>query len=157
MLDAETLRLRGRLSPGAKIRIAADNNAWRKWWTVQAAGSRYVIVTQQAPFRPKGDYVYSILDFETGIRGPSDLIGHGWDVSQYPSAEIGWRLLHLALLSGRRQITSRNRVPFSITESLLICSACGERAEPDVEVEPLPEGNFCYSCAVDAGAGERAQ
>lgn len=122
MLDAQTLRLRGRLTRGARIRIAARNNAWRKWWTVQAAGSRYAIVTQQAPFRPAGEYFYSILDFEEGIRGPSNLIGNGWDVSQYPSPEIGWRLLHVGLLSERLQITSRNRVPFSILDVRLACA-----------------------------------
>lgn len=154
MLDAETLRLQGRLSRGARIRLSADNNSWRKWWTVQAAGSRYAIVTQQAPFRPKGDYIYSILDFETGIRGPSDLIGNGWDVSQYPSAEIGWRLLHLALLSGRRQITTRNRVSFSIVDVRLACSRCGDVAVPEDHcyVEPLEEGNFCHSCAIETDA-----
>jgi hypothetical protein len=83
---------------------------------VQAAGSRYAICSRQAPFKPKGEYLYTIMDFEQGIQGPCNLIGNGWDVAQYNTPEIGWRALHLALLGKQVEISHRNNIKLEVTE-----------------------------------------
>jgi hypothetical protein len=101
------------LKPGDKVRTAKDGKAW---WTVQAAGSRYAILTRQAPFRPRGDYLYTIVDSVDAVRGPCNLIGNGWDVTQYPTPEIGWRLLHLKLIAGELEISDRRALALDITE-----------------------------------------
>lgn len=76
------------LKAGDQVRTRKDGKAW---WTVQVAGHRYSILTRQAPSRPKGEYLYTIVDNEEGVRGPSNFIGNGWDVSAYPTPAIGWR------------------------------------------------------------------
>lgn len=101
------------LKPGDKVRTAKDGKAW---WTVQASGNRYAILTRQAPFKPKGDYLYTIVDSEGAVRGPCNLIGNGWDVTQYPTPEIGWRLLHQKMTDGELEISHRRAVALDITE-----------------------------------------
>lgn len=101
------------LNVGDKLRT---HRSGRAWWTVQAAGSRYVICTRQAPFKPKGEYLYTILDFVGGVRGPTSFIGNGWDVSAYKTPEAGWRGLHVGLLSGDIEVSRRASVPLDLTE-----------------------------------------
>jgi len=100
-------------SVGQKVRTRCDG---KFWWTVHASGSRYAICSRQAPFKPKGQYLYTIMDFEKGIQGPCNLIGQGWDVTQYKTPELGWRLLHVALLNGSLEISHRNNAALVITE-----------------------------------------
>jgi hypothetical protein len=101
------------LTVGDQVRTSLDRRAW---WDVVAAGSRYAIMTRQAPFRPKGEYLYSIVDAQEGVRGPCNLVGNGWDVTQYRTPAIGWRLLHIKLLAGELEISHRKRVRIDITE-----------------------------------------
>lgn len=98
---------------GQRVRTQRDGRAW---WTVQAAGKRYAICSRQAPFGAKGEYLYTIMDFERGIQGPCNLIGNGWDVTQYKTPEIGWRALHLALLGKQVEISHRNNINLEVTE-----------------------------------------
>lgn len=80
-------------------------------WTVQVAGDRYAILTRQAPFKPKGQLWYTILDKTTGWRGPCNLVGNGWDL-ETKGPYIGSRLLHKALLDGEVEISRRQRIRF---------------------------------------------
>ena len=73
-------------------------------------------MTRQAPFRPKGEYLYTILDRQAGVRGPTNFIGNGWDVTSYPTAAIGWRALHIALLSNSVEISRRQQISMDIVE-----------------------------------------
>ena len=100
-----------KLEVGDKVRTVRDLPFW---WTVQTAGDRYVIMTRQAPFKPKGDYLYTIIDNETGMRGPCNLIGNGWDVSQYKTPEAGWRGLHVQLLAGDIELSHRQQVTLDL-------------------------------------------
>ena len=102
------------LKPGDKVRTRRDGKAW---WTVQVAGSRYAIMTRQAPFKPKGDYLYSIIDAKEGVRGPCNFIGNGWDVSRHITPLAGWRDLHVQLLADRVEISHRQRVYLDIIET----------------------------------------
>ncbi len=104
---------RQNLKPGDKVRTRKDGKAW---WTVQVAGSRYAILTRQAPFRTKGEYLYTIVDAKEGVRGPCNLIGNGWDVSEYTTPEAGWRGLHVQLLAGSIEISHRQQVSLDVTE-----------------------------------------
>lgn len=73
---------------GDKIRFTPQND--KIWWTVQARDERFIIATRQAPFRPKGDEWYTVVDL-TGwtytyngvrpgvIRSYINVVGGGWD------------------------------------------------------------------------------
>jgi hypothetical protein len=100
-------------APGDRIRTVRDGN---KWWTVQVAGPRYVICTRQAPFRPAGEYVYTILDLERDRQGPCNLIGNGWDVRDFKTPGHGWRWLHISLLSGSVELSQRQSCALTIAE-----------------------------------------
>jgi hypothetical protein len=102
------------LNPGDRVRFSTGGRAW---WTVQVAGTRYVIATRQAPFRPKGEYQYTIMDAAHSVRGPSNLIGNGWDVSAYKTPEAAWRDLHVQLLARRVEISRRQSAPLDIIET----------------------------------------
>lgn len=101
------------LKPGDKVRTRKDGKAW---WTVQVSGSRYAIMTRQAPFQPTGTYLYTIIDAQEGVRGPCNLIGNGWDVSAYITPQAGWRSLHIQLLAGHIAISHRQLVTLDIVE-----------------------------------------
>lgn len=94
----------------SRVRLAGES---RFSWTVQVAGDRYTILTRQAPFRPKGDLDYTICDNVTGKRGPTNVIGNGWDFNAIGGAYQGARLLHIELLAGRVEISRRQSVPFT--------------------------------------------
>lgn len=94
---------------GDKIRFIPRAGG-HKWWTVQARDERYIIATQQAPFRPKGEQIYTIVDLVgpafgyNGIRpGPirssSNHLGGGWDE--------GWPELLAELQAGTVQLSHR--------------------------------------------------
>lgn len=53
---------------GAKVWFAEE----KQGYTVQARDERFMICTK--PFNPRKTYLYSIVDFERGIRGPDNLI-----------------------------------------------------------------------------------
>lgn len=88
--------------------------AGHRWWTVEACDDRFIIATQQAPFRPKGELFYTIVDL-TGythahngvrpgvIRSSSDMLGGGWDE--------GWPELLAALQSGEVRLSTRRHAP----------------------------------------------
>lgn len=101
------------LKVGDKVRTRHDG---KSWWSVQVAGGRYTICIRQAPFKAKGEYLYTILDSVNEVQGPCNLIGNGWDVSLYKTPEIGWRDLHVQLLSERVEISRRQSVSLKITE-----------------------------------------
>jgi len=93
------------LLPGDKIKIP-NVSPFGKWWTVQAVSTRYTIATCQAPFKPKGERYYTIVDHEELIAGPCNLIGGGYSMD-----EEGWATQLLGeILSGELEITRRNRV-----------------------------------------------
>lgn len=81
-------------------------------WTIQVAGGRYAILTKQAPFKAKGELLYTICDAQEGRRGPTNFVGNGWDMSTHGPL-IGSRALHVALLSGEVEISHRRQCAYT--------------------------------------------
>lgn len=92
------------LQEGSRVKLSYCSP--RHWWTVQVVGDRYAICIRQVPFKPKGTYWYTILDFEKKVRGATNYIGNGWDM-ETRGPYIGSRLLHVELLSGDVEISHR--------------------------------------------------
>jgi hypothetical protein len=49
----------------------------KRWWKVRAVSERFVIVT--SPFNLQHTVLYSVLDWERGVRGPDDHYGVGYE------------------------------------------------------------------------------
>lgn len=99
---------------GQRIRFEPQNDA--VWWTVRAADERFVIATRQAPFKPKGDLWYTVVD-RTGwqakryngagegvVRSSLNTLGGGWDIG--PDGE-GCQEALVALQSGQFELSNR--------------------------------------------------
>src|SRR5690606_27999575 len=93
------------IETGSEVRFADDGN---RWWKVRARDDRYVVLTRQANFQPKGVLYYTIIDWEAGFRGPSNEIGQGWGDGTFTESEC--RSLLDALIAGERSVSWRNRV-----------------------------------------------
>lgn len=80
----------------------------KKWWGVRAVGERFVVLTQQRAFHPKGELVYTIVDWQKGIRSSCNALGGGWEVDTDEQCAELIQLLedptHWMELSRRRQI-----------------------------------------------------
>ena len=96
---------------GDKIRF--DPNGGRRWWTVRDRDERFIVATAQAPFQPKGELWYTVVDL-TGwqekryngagngiVRSSLNTLGGGWDCDDEGIAEIipalrsgSWELSH---------------------------------------------------------------
>lgn len=133
------------LAPGDQLRFA-QGGAPSWWWDARAVSERYAVLTHQAPFEPKGTLIYTIIDWQRGVRGPCNLVGQGWDFGTDPDVDAA-RLL--AALEGAAvvddqmlsvEVSYRNNVPVGvlarrpITTQVEIterrstgeCSSCGE-------------------------------
>lgn len=110
------------LRPGHRVKFTRD----RKWWTVREADTRYVILTRQADFRPRGESFYTIIDWDRGIRGPCNLIGQGWEVDEPDGCASLLRALNRTKYSTDPvtgdweipvEISHRNNVPITIVKT----------------------------------------
>lgn len=103
-----------KLKVGDRVRLEFDIPS--RWWDVRAADDRYVVLTRQREFKPRGTLVYTIIDWERDVRGPCDLLGQGWDVE----SESGCDALLRALNANERddeistQVSYRNNVPVEV-------------------------------------------
>ena len=61
---------------------------------------------------PTGDFVYTVIDWRNGIRGPVNVIGQSVDIS----TDEGCRDLLDDLEAGRWEISHRNRVQLDILD-----------------------------------------
>lgn len=52
----------------------------KRWWKVRAVSERFVIVT--SPFNLRHAVLYSVLDWERGVRGPDDHYGVGYETDE---------------------------------------------------------------------------
>lgn len=75
------------LSVGQQVQFRYPRSDRRSWWTVRAADERFVILTRQAPFKPRGKLLYTIIDWERDLRGPCNLLGQGWDFNTDPVSD----------------------------------------------------------------------
>jgi hypothetical protein len=103
-----------------QVRFAIPESESSYWWDVRARGERYVVLTHQWPFHPKGELMYSVADLEQGVRGAINLIGGGYGDGTYSDAEC------LAMLGGLEhpephaeplEVSHRNVVKLDIREA----------------------------------------
>jgi hypothetical protein len=80
MPDTATIEVT-ELAVGDRVRFAHGGDE-RRWWDVRAADEGFAVLTRQAEFRTKGTLYYTIVDWARGRRGPSNVIGQGWDVEE---------------------------------------------------------------------------
>lgn len=107
------------LVPGDQLRFA-EGGAPSWWWDARAVSDRYAVLTHQAPFEPKGTLIYTIIDWQRGVRGPCNLIGQGWDFGAHPDMDAT-RLLEALEGSAavddhvlRVEVSYRNNVPVGV-------------------------------------------
>lgn len=90
----------------------------RYWWTCQAVGDRFAVLTQHVPFKRKGVLQYTVMDAEKGIRGPCNLIGQGYGDGTYTREQCE-EILHKFELPDtdtfQLYISHRNNVPVEVT------------------------------------------
>lgn len=78
------------LAVGDRFRLIPQPG--NRWWTVRARDERFIVATQRAPFQPKGDLQYTVIDLNgwqdrtyngagNGIvRSSLNTLGGGYDV-----------------------------------------------------------------------------
>lgn len=83
---------------GDKIQFTPRGSGQR-WWLVRARDERWIIATQQVPFKPKGTLQYTVVDLTgwthycNGVQpGPArssiNVTGGGWGDGTYSDADI---------------------------------------------------------------------
>jgi len=97
------------LDAGGRIRFGIEP---RRPYIVRAISEHFVICTRPSDFATTGDFVYTVIDWRNGIRGPINVIGHSPDVS---TDEQCRDLLH-DLEASRREISHHNRIQLDILD-----------------------------------------
>jgi len=85
------------LRDGERVRFDYPFGEITKWWTVRCHDDRFIILTRQADFKPKGVSIYTIIDRVREVRGPCNLIGGGWDIDEPGGPEALLRALNYHL------------------------------------------------------------
>lgn len=96
---------RGTLSVGDRVKFAAE----KRPYSVRAISTdgRFVICTK--PFNPQRTVLYTIIDFDQGVRGPDDLVFcFGYETSEDIAANMAM------LESGEIAVSRRRRIPLDI-------------------------------------------
>ncbi|MGW4336750.1 hypothetical protein ACWEK5_28675 [Rhodococcus koreensis] len=97
------------LAPGDRIRFGIEP---RRPYTVRALSENFVVCTRHRDFATQGEFVCTVIDWRSGIRGPVTVIGHSMDMS----TDQQCRDLLDDLEAGRWEISHRNRVPLDILD-----------------------------------------
>ena len=97
------------LDAGDRIRFGLEP---RRPYTVRATSEHFVVCTRPRDFPSQGEFVYTVIDWRGGIRGPVNVVAQSVDVS---TDEQCRDLLH-DLEAGRWEISHRNRVPLDILD-----------------------------------------
>ena len=121
------------LAVGDRVRLLRGGE-YTRWWDVRAADDRFVVLTRQRSFKPKGELLYTVIDWERGVRGPCNLVGQGWNVEEPGGCDALLRALnahldHMAHLSTvpagvsvpvpdeiTCEVSYRNNVPIEIAD-----------------------------------------
>ncbi|KXF53495.1 hypothetical protein AXA44_44405 [Rhodococcus sp. SC4] len=96
------------LDAGDRIRFGLEP---RRPYTVRATSEHFVVCTRPRDFAT-GEFVYTVIDWRNGIRGPVNVIGPQLDVS----TDGRCRDLLENLEAGRWEINHRNRVQLDILD-----------------------------------------
>jgi len=87
---------------GDRIRFTPENTV-AGWWKVVDRDTRYIVAIAQRPFKPKGEWLYTVVDL-TGwqnrkyngvgngvVRSSLDTLGGGWEIG--PNGEGAEQIL----------------------------------------------------------------
>jgi hypothetical protein len=76
------------LAVGDRFRFYPRGGSGNRWWTLRARDERYLVATCPAPFRPKGELWYCVVDLRWTsrrngsrpgmIRSSLNVLGGGW-------------------------------------------------------------------------------
>lgn len=98
---------------GDKVRFGPPSND-RRWWTVRDRDDRFIVATTQAPFKPKGELWYTVVDLRGWqdkryngagngvVRSSLNTLGGGWDID-----DEGIAAIIPALRSGQWELSNR--------------------------------------------------
>lgn len=111
------------LVPAVGDRIKFMPQRGNRWWLVRARDARFIVATQQRPFFPKGELLYTVVDL-TGwtskyngvgpgkVRSSLNTLGGGaGDVADI-STDEGCLAILAALQSGEWELSRRRVVGF---------------------------------------------
>ncbi|WGL50655.1 hypothetical protein P5P86_11840 [Nocardioides sp. BP30] len=98
---------------GDRIRFVPLGGTGVRWWTVRVRDERFILATMQAPFRPKSELIYTVVDL-TGwqrtyngvgpgvVRSSLNALGGGWDTD-----DEGMAAALAGLQSGKWELSVR--------------------------------------------------
>lgn len=127
MTAAEDLHELEQLVVGDVVALAPDSPA-HPVWTVRSRDDRFLVLSRPSDLDASTE-IYTIADLEAGVRGPCNLIGGGWDMTDPEWADKLLRALNydlqvteqLRATSGpvtlaeiRVHVSERNNVPLAL-------------------------------------------
>jgi len=89
---------------GDKIKFVSE----KRRYTVRAVVAPFVVCTK--PHNPTHEFIYTILDFSRGIRGPVDSLWHGYGFG----TDEGCELLCADLVAGEAAVSTRQGLELDI-------------------------------------------
>jgi len=103
------------IEKGDRIRFTPENTV-AGWWKVVDRDNRYIVAIAQRPFKPKGEWLYTVVDLigyqnqryngvgNGVVRSSLDTLGGGWGIG--PNGEGAERIIP-ALRDGEWDISPR--------------------------------------------------
>lgn len=114
-----------RILPNLKVGVRVRLNGQRVSWEVTARNDSYIVCVRQAPFSPKGEHQYTIIehsDYCYNFAGPGlilttlNTMGGGWEIDGRVTE--GSREIIDALESGEWETSHRRREDLRELEEL---------------------------------------
>jgi hypothetical protein len=127
MIAAEDLHELEQLVVGDVVALAPDSPA-HPVWIVQARDARFLVLSRPSDL-DANTQIYTIADLAAGVRGPCNLIGGGWDMTDPAWADKLLRALNsdlqvteqlntmggpVSLAEIRVRVSERNNVPLAL-------------------------------------------
>jgi hypothetical protein len=107
------------LAVGDSVQFAES----KRWWRVRATSDRYVILT--SPFNLRHTVLYTIIDWERGVRGPDDMVfGFGYETPEQIAENMD-RLLAGDMEVSHRACSIRVRLVGQVTSTNRECHSGG--------------------------------
>jgi hypothetical protein len=99
------------LEVGQRVKFAGN----RRWWTVRATTDSTVVLTRQEAFQLKGVLCYTVIDWNAGVRGPTNEIGQGWGDGTFSDQECQDLADAVASPDDFHEVSHRNWVTIRFT------------------------------------------
>lgn len=111
MTTLEDLHELAQLELGDVVALAPDSPAHPEW-TVRARDARFLVLARPSDL-DASTQIYTIADLAAGVRGPCNLIGGGWDMSDPAWADKLLRALNYDLQVTDQLRATRGPVPLT--------------------------------------------